>query len=90
VSADPSQHHGSGGPGREFTIGQVAGRAGTSPSRIRYYEARGVRRALEICGERDCQSIDVCRMLDPGLTSTRLEVQPSAPTSPKVARRVSG
>jgi DNA-binding transcriptional MerR regulator len=52
--------------------------------------AVSVRRVLEICSECDCQSIDVCRLLDPDLTSTRLEVQPSALTSPQVARRLSG
>jgi MerR family transcriptional regulator, redox-sensitive transcriptional activator SoxR len=51
--------------------------------------AASVRRLLKICSTCSCESIDVCRMFaeDAGLTSTRVEVQPSSRVFTKSARK---
>lgn len=53
--------------------------------------AVSVRRLLEICSTCSCESIDLCRMFDDqdGLTSTRVEVQPSTHVFAKPARKAS-
>lgn len=53
--------------------------------------AVSVRRLLEICSTCDCESIDLCRMFgeEAGLTSTRVEVQPSTGVFAKPARKAS-
>jgi hypothetical protein len=76
-----------------LAIGEVAGRAGMSTSRIRYYEARGllpelddliaratsVRRVLKICSKCSCESIDVCWMFDERVLPLREPATASRP-----------